>query len=77
MRDGPVVKMINTETIVTEAAKSAPPVAISVASFVGGISLNNIIGVATLFYIILQAAHLIWKWRRDIKRERGDNETYS
>ena len=77
MRDGPVVKMLNTETIVTEATKSAPPVAISIASFVGGINLNNIIGVATLFYIILQAAHLIWKWRRDIKRERADNETYS
>lgn len=76
MRHAPVVRDLNTE-VVTEAAKSAPPVAVSLASFVGGLSLNNIIGVATLFYIILQAAHLIWKWRRDIKRERGGNETYS
>lgn len=77
MRNSPVVKMINTETIVTEAAKSAPPVAISVASFVGGISLNNIIGVATLVYIVLQASHLVWRWRRDIEKERRQNETDS
>lgn len=77
MRNSPVVKMLNTETIVTEATKSAPPVAVSVVSFLGGISLNNIIGVATLVYIVLQASHLVWRWRRDIEKERRQNETDS
>jgi len=56
--------------IISEAAKSTPPVAVTVAAATGGISLNNIIGAATLVYIVLQAGYLIWKWRRDIKRER-------
>lgn len=77
MYSGQRVRGLNTETVVTEAAKSAPPIAVSLASFLGNLSLNNIIGVATLVYIVLQAAHLVWKWRRDIRKERDRNEINS
>lgn len=60
---------MNTE-IVTEAAKAAPPVAVTATAMAGGLSLNNVIGAATLIYIILQAGYLVWKWRRDIQVER-------
>jgi len=62
--------------IISEAAKSAPPAAVTVVATASGISLNNFIGVATLFYIVLQAGYLVWKWRRDIKRERLDRQAY-
>lgn len=32
------------------------------------ITLNEVIGWATLVYIILQAAYLIWKWHREYSR---------
>lgn len=60
---------LNTE-IVTEAAKAAPPVAVTATAMAGGLSLNNVIGAATLIYIVLQAGYLVWKWRRDIRIDR-------
>lgn len=63
------ISKLNTE-IATEAAKSAPPAAVAVTAFMEGVSLNNVVGIATLVYIVLQAGYLVWKWRRDIRRER-------
>lgn len=60
---------LNTE-IVTEAAKAAPPVAVTATAVAGGLNLNNVVAIATVLYIVLQAGYLIWKWRRDIRVER-------
>jgi hypothetical protein len=60
---------MNTE-IISEAAKAAPPVTVTATAIAAGWSLNNVIGVATLIYIALQAGYLVWKWRRDVKQER-------
>lgn len=62
---------LNAE-IASEAAKAAPPAMITTIAAVGGLSLNNVIGIATLVYIVLQAGYLVWKWRRDWKRDRAD-----
>lgn len=64
---------LNTE-IAAEAAKSAPPATVAITAFLGGLSLNNIIGVATFIYIVLQAGYLVWKWRRDMRRERRNSD---
>lgn len=42
-------------------AKVSPPVT------VWALTLNEWVAIATLLYIALQAAHLIWKWVRDLK----------
>lgn len=47
--------------VMHEGAKSAPPLAI-VAGTLGGLSLNEWVMIATLIYIGLQAAWLIYKW---------------
>jgi hypothetical protein len=52
------------------AAKSAPPATIAC------LTLNEWVAIATIAYIVLQTAHLVWKWRREAKggasgRERG------
>lgn len=52
--------------VTTEVMKAAPPMAVS------AFTLNHMVAFATLCYILLQAAYLIWKWRRDI---RNDNQS--
>lgn len=49
--------------------KSAPPVAVSALS-VAGVSLQDWVLIATFAYIVLQAAHLAWKWYRDSRVPR-------
>jgi len=53
--------------ITTQAAKSAPPVLVSLIAFVAELSLNNVIGAVTLLYLLLQVAYLLWKWRNERK----------
>lgn len=49
--------------ITTEALKSTPP------AVVAWLTLNEWVAVATVVYIIVQAAYLLRKWWRE---ERGD-----
>lgn len=46
-----------------EAAKAVPPAGVSAAAL-AGFSLNDIVMLATLAYIALQAGFLLWKWYR-------------
>lgn len=51
------------------AAQVAPgAVAASSARFIG-LPLSDWAIIATIFFVALQAAYLIWKWRRDYLRE--------
>lgn len=60
--------------VATEVLKSAPPAGVTLMAAAAGLSLNNIIGAATLVYIVLQAGYLLWKWRREwtASRRNGD-----
>lgn len=60
---------MNTE-VVHEVAKSAPPVAVTLGALASGVAINHIMGLVTIVYVALQAGYLIWKWRRDVRRER-------
>jgi len=53
--------------ITIQAAKSAPPVVVSLIAFFADLSLNNVIGAVTLLYLLLQVGYLIWKWRNERK----------
>lgn len=55
--------------VAAEVAKSSVPVGISLASL-GGLSLHDWVMVATLGYIGLQAAFLVYKWIRLAARSR-------
>ena len=35
------------------------------------ITLDKAVGIATLIYLALQTAHLIWKWRNDVKARKA------
>ncbi len=47
------------------AAKSGPPV----LAFFSGVTVHDLVGWFTLAYLALQAVHLLWKWRRELRSE--------
>jgi hypothetical protein len=48
-----------TRDLTVEGMKAAPPTAIA------ALTANEWVAIATICYIILQAAYLVWKWRRE------------
>jgi hypothetical protein len=53
------------QTVVAEVAKSAPPVSITAWAWLNGIPIDKWVGYATLAYLLLQAAYLVWRWYRE------------
>ena len=58
------------QAITHESLKSAPPVAITAWAWMNGLTLNEVVALATLGYIALQAGYLLWKWWHEFKRRR-------
>lgn len=54
--------------IAVEGMKSAPPVSITAVAWMNGLTLNEIVAIATLFYIGLQMGYLVWKWFREWRK---------
>ena len=48
-------------TFGVEAGKAAPPVC-GTAYAAASAHLPEVVGFATLLYIVIQAGHLVWKW---------------
>lgn len=53
------------ETVVVEAAKAAPPT--SIAAITG----NEVLITISIVYVILQIAHLLWKWNKERNHVKG------
>lgn len=64
-----------TTQAAAEAAKAAPPVAVTIAALADGVTVNHVVGAATIAYVALQAAYLIWRWRRDMRSRQSDDCT--
>lgn len=47
--------------VASESAKAMPPLAVAAWT------MNDWLIMASIAYVCLQAAYLIWKWRRDAK----------
>ena len=58
--------------ITSEAAKAIPPLAITVMAHT--ITLNDVVLLGTILYLAVQIGYLIWKWRRDVRRDKEQNE---
>jgi len=48
-----------------ETVKAVPAIGGAVTY---SITLNEVVAIATILYIALQIAYLIWKWRKEAKR---------
>ena len=55
--------------IASQVAMAAPAVTAATTTLVLGLTLNEVLAVASIAFIALQAAYLIWKWRREAKRK--------
>jgi hypothetical protein len=51
------------------AAKAAPPIGVTLWAWMGS-NLPTAVALATLIYIVLQIAHLVWIWSRERRRGR-------
>jgi uncharacterized membrane protein len=61
--------------IASEAIKAAPPVVITTAVTIGGLTLNEWVAIATLLYIVLQSGWLVWKWYHAIKDKKNEAQS--
>lgn len=58
------------QEVAQESLKSAPPLAVTLATTMGGLTINEIVALATLAYIGLQAAYLLWKWWKEYRASK-------
>lgn len=55
------------QEIAQETAKSAPAVIVTGWAWMSGLTLTDLVAVATLVYIVLQAGYLVWKWIKEAR----------
>lgn len=60
-------------TIVTEVAKATPPITV-VGSFLLGVSLQDIVVVLTIIYLVLQILHIVLKIREQHKKKKEEDD---
>lgn len=54
--------------IAQESLKASPPVTITVVAWMQGLTLTDVVALATLAYVLLQSGYLVWKWVREARR---------
>jgi hypothetical protein len=59
--------------IASEAAKAAPPVTVAGAT-IAGMQVNDLILWATLVYVVLQIAFLLYRWHKMHTTKKGDRD---
>ena len=59
------------QDIAVAVVQTTPGAASAGAARLGGLPLSDWAVIATIGFVVLQAAYLIWKWRRDYKREQA------
>lgn len=64
---------MNRTEIAAEAAKATPPAAVVAANKVMGLDLPTVVALATLLYLVIQIAYLVWKWRHEAGDRRKQN----
>jgi uncharacterized ion transporter superfamily protein YfcC len=63
-----IAKQVASE-VGTAAAKLTPPAAV-VAARLGGLSLQDWVYIVTIAYVVMQGAHLAWKWVKEWRASR-------
>ena len=64
--------MTRTEVGV-EAAKAAPPAMVVASNKLLGLDLPTVVAIATLLYLVIQIAYLVWKWMNEAGDRRRHN----
>lgn len=56
--------------IVQAGYQAAPGAGAAAGARVFGLPLSDMLVLASILFVALQAAYLVWKWRRDARREQ-------
>lgn len=59
-----------TQEVGNAGAKLLPPAVVSVVS-ASGYTLQDWVFIATIGYLVLQAIHLLWKWRKESRAKQA------
>lgn len=65
--------MSHRAEIVAESVRAAPPVA-AAGLTLAGVSLNDIVLIATLIYVVIQTIYLLSRWARQRKVDAREDE---
>lgn len=49
--------------------QTAPGAGAAAGARVAGLPLSDLLVIASMVFVLMQAAYLVWKWRRDARRE--------
>ncbi|MBB6559570.1 putative membrane protein YfcA [Acidovorax soli] len=60
--------------LATAAYQSAPGAAAASSAGAVGLPLSDLLVLASIAFVALQAAYLVWKWRRDARRDQERQE---
>jgi uncharacterized membrane protein YfcA len=60
--------------LVNAGYQAAPGAAAAGGARVAGLPLSDWLVLASLAFVALQAAYLVWKWRRDARRDQERQE---
>jgi hypothetical protein len=55
-----------------DATMAGAKLSLPAGALLMGFTLNEWVAIATLVYIVLQSAHLTWKWLRDWRASKRD-----
>lgn len=61
-----------TKEAAVQGAAGTPPVVVSTAAIIGGLTLQEWVLAATLIYVVVQCAYLLWKWWREWRKSLRD-----
>lgn len=60
--------------ISVEAAKATPPAVVVASNKLLGMDLPTVVAIATLLYLVIQIAYLIWKWMHEAGDRRKSKQ---
>ncbi len=58
------------QEVVQESIKATPPAMVAGWAWLNGMTLEKWVALATLAYIGMQAAYLLWRWIREWRKGR-------
>jgi predicted MFS family arabinose efflux permease len=60
--------------VVIAGYQTAPGVGAAAGAHVAGLQLSDVLVISSIGFVLMQAAYLVWKWRRDARRELERSE---
>ena len=67
-------RAVSQHDLVKHAVEATPAAIAVTAGPVFGFTFNDLAAVLGCIFLVLQMGYLIWRWRRDMRRDKRDQE---